>query len=1726
MPSLLLALLFSTPWAALLTAAGAASVPVVIHLLNRHRYRVVTWAAMRFLLAAQRKNTRRMRLEQLLLLLVRTALVLLLVLAMAAVSPWAEEVWQRALPGGTALAGPVSRRTHKVLVIDGSFSMAARLGDGGTCFDRARAVASRIVRDAPAGDAFSVVLMSAPPRRVVPEPSDDAAKVTDEIKALRLPQGNSDFAGTLAAVADLLRPEKSPGKFEEREVYWITDLQRATWRVPPGAGPASALEKIKGRARSIFVDVGQDGLNNLAVTGLTLAAPLATTGAETAFTATVHNYGAEPRKGLRVDFLVGRARSAASDPPLELRQAREKLIDVGPGQAEAVTFNYKFSAPGDYAVQVRIEGDVLDLDDLRSAVVSVKDTVPVLVVNGKPAADPFGRASEWLATALNPFQTVPPPGNVPARPRTVELSEFHDVGRGDLTPYDCVFLCDVNYLDAAEVRRLENHLRQGGGVVIALGPDVDLERYNRLLYRDGEGLLPARLVGTEQAPEGRSYVFYADEEGSEKPPLSAFTGNDRAALLAARIRKYVRVEMPAHGRARRILSFMPDGQASDKAGAPVRANDPALVEWPKFRGRVVLLTTTVNLDWTSWPLSPSFPALTQELFHFSIGGRLREQAAVVGEPLEHYLPLVSGGLDATVVTPEGKEAARTEEREDAAVLRWADTDVAGLYRASVGRDWREHVFAVNVPTASEGQQACESDLGRVNRDELRSMYPGWDFQVVSEPGQVVHAQGPPAEEATEAAAGAGTAVARYLLLTVVVLLAVEVVLAWRFGHYRAAGVPGTVPASGRLVPGVVGGVAGVVFVGLALVLGHAAWTGDFGGFLPEGVRRGVEGALGIPAAAPGEGTRWRLEFSPYLRSAAADPWVAGLAAVGLAGLVVFLYLREGRTAGTGYKLLLSGLRVYFILLALAVLLPQLRLWFERQSWPDVAVLVDVSGSVSTTDPYQDPKVREAADALAREAGGLAAGKARAAAEAEREAAEREARATEQQDSDARAAAGLREEAARLRRRAAELRERARVLEKATQGQDLQRLELAQVLLTRKVPDWLEALLSRRKVKVHLYAVSGRADRVADVTDPRDAAEKAEAVRRLQAPVADGESSQLGSAVKQVLNDFRGSSLAAVVMLTDGVTTEGDDLLKASKHASKAGVPLFFVGLGESKEVKDLKLHDLQVEDAVYVNDRVVFEARLTAQGFAEDLTVPVTLKEKGKDRVLDTQMVKIDPTGKPAKVRLHHQPKEPGEKVYVLEVPVQGDEPAENNRIERTVFVRDTKLIKVLYVEGPYRWEYQKVKTLLERESAAEARNKTIDLKVLLLSADEDWARQDKSAITDFPTKLELNQFDLVIFGDVDPHDVRVEKHLGDVADFVRERGGGFLMIAGEAFGPQAYKDTALRDVLPVEVVGPVPEDREREEGYRPELTPAGRFHPIFRFSPDEAENVGIWNGLRELYWYSEGYRAKWGAEVLAVHPTKPAEAPRGDEPAGPAGDPRHPLVVQQFVGNGRVMFFGFNETWRWGFREDVLRFNQFWIQTVRYLSRSRLGRVELRLDRQAPYRRGAPIRVTVRFPDDVPPPAADVPVQVRVVRTLARPGAAPETEEQTLALAKVEGSRATYEAILTRTPEGDYVFQLSAPAVEGQRPRAEAKVIAPPGEKDRLRMNRQEMERAAEETQGHFYTLAEADRLLEDLPVGTRIALNTPQPPRLIWNHGLVFALGLGLLSAEWFLRKRKHLL
>ena len=181
---------------------------------------------------------------------------------------------------------------------------------------------------------------------------------------------------------------------------------------------------------------------------------------------------------------------------------------------------------------------------------------------------------------------------------------------------------------------------------------------------------------------------------------------------------------------RTILSF----NSEVTAGADVEQDktlpngDPALIEWNpplprgqtgrraagavrsgacrrRYRGKVLLLTTAVNMDWSSWPGSPSFTALMQEMTRVAVSGRLREHTTSVSGLLEEFLPAGGGEIDALVHYPEyisglKPTKVRTQLLDDVNLFRFSETDYSGLYKVVVGSGAQEIPFAVNFPAST------------------------------------------------------------------------------------------------------------------------------------------------------------------------------------------------------------------------------------------------------------------------------------------------------------------------------------------------------------------------------------------------------------------------------------------------------------------------------------------------------------------------------------------------------------------------------------------------------------------------------------------------------------------------------------------------------------------------------------------------------------------------------------------------------------------------------------------------------------------------------------------------------------------------------------------------------------------------------------------------------------------------------------------------------------------
>jgi uncharacterized membrane protein len=667
-----------------------------------------------------------------------------------------------------------------------------------------------------------------------------------------------------------------------------------------------------------------------------------------------------------------------------------------------------------------------------------------------------------------------------------------------------------------------------------------------------------------------------------------------------------------------------------------------------------------------------------------------------------------------------------------------------------------------------------------------------------------------------------------------------------------------------------------------------------------------------------------------------------------------------------------------------------------------------------------------------------------------------------------------------------------------------RLSIAQGMLARNNGEFLKQLQQRHQVRVYRFSDSASSLGGLETESESGMDALLQAIREL---VPTGTDTRPGPAVRRVLNDFRGSLPSAIVILSDGVTTSGnsDKLSTVAQFAARRLVPLYTVGIGSEEAMNDLNLYDTLVDEVAFVDDPITFTSKLKCFGF-KGRSVTLTLTDRESRRKLATKKITAAGNGQTQPLEITWIPEEPGDYEFELQVTPQPSESDRSNNMERrAVSVREGH-IRVLLIDSEPRWEFRELKTLLERE-------KTVELHTVLQDADLNYSDQDASAQPlrgRFPvSRDQLFAYDVVIFGDVNPKFLG-QSTLENLREFVSEAGGGLIMIAGWQFNPLAYAGSPLETLLPIELDGVKvpPPDVDISQSFQPKLTLEGRKStPIFRFDEDDRNSQIVWKRLPGLYWLVECPTLRAGATVFAEHPSR-------------MGTDRHlPVIVMQRYGAGKTIFHASDETWLWRRRTGDLYFGRYWIQAIRYLSRSRLlgqsKTARLETDRQV-YQRGETVTLRLRFFNEEEVPVGEDAVKV----VIERRGAG----TQEIVLKQVPQAPNAFEGLLRRSNEGSYHAWVARPDFENSPPSADFRVEAPDREFRVRSLDRREMADSAEITHGRFYTLSEAARLPDEIPRGRPVPIRSEEPIR-IWNRWELLLLFTFLLASEWLLRKRLRL-
>ncbi|MFN3648832.1 MAG: BatA domain-containing protein [Armatimonadota bacterium] len=706
----------------LLGALALVSIPIIIHLLQRKRFRVVRWGAMEFLRQSQRNRSRRLMIEQLLLLLIRCLIIALVVLALC--RPIVRM-------GGVPVASQRGQ-VHAVIILDNSYSMGYRpsVGRAETVFDRARDRALDLVqRGLRQGDGVSVILASEPPRALIRQPSLDLNTVTEVLrKGVALSDAGTNFGGAARLAVEVL----NESRFVNREVFLISDNQALGFD-GKGRDPA-AWESLAKAARLVMLPAREPRASNLAVEWVQAARGLATARSSARIQARVINRGTQAARGLLVTLEVdGQA------------QGSTQRIDVEPGQGTLVTFNQIFDRPGVRACTVRISEDRLPADDRGYLALPVRQNVKVLVLNGRPNPQtPQKDGAFFLQLALAPPLTSPGQEATPLEPRVITGSTF---GGENVRGYDVVALSDVATLGEGDRRLLAEFVQNGGGAVIFLGSRVNASLYNRDLYEAQPSLLPARLsgVGTEKA--------FLDPASVEHPALQRFRGAQDVDLNTADFSRYFRLTPKEGDKSVQVMARFSNGA-------------PAIVEKEFGLGRVILVASTANTEWNTLPLRPAFLPMVHQLIAYLASSADGTRNGRLGEPLVKPLPLSEAGERVTAISPKGqKTTLKPVVDERGAVVTVPSTKAAGFYRlASAGGS--EDLFAVN-------RDPAEADLRGLDEAAVRKLLPVRELTWISLNDNLL-------TELTRSRQG--IELWRHLLIAALALMAIETMLAQAFGR--------------------------------------------------------------------------------------------------------------------------------------------------------------------------------------------------------------------------------------------------------------------------------------------------------------------------------------------------------------------------------------------------------------------------------------------------------------------------------------------------------------------------------------------------------------------------------------------------------------------------------------------------------------------------------------------------------------------------------------------------------------------------------------------------------------------------------------------------------------------------------------------------------------------------------------------------------------------------------
>lgn len=761
------------PW---IFAAGVAaiSVPIIIHLLNRRKFKVVDWAAMDFLLEADKKNRRRVRLENWLLLFLRCLAVFLIGLMLA--RPY----------DSTGLAAGLfdAQKFERIVLIDDSLSGQARINNRSVMEIMQERLVDlvRMFANEKSENSLTVILASDPEQRkyngtILGQTNVD--EIANELQRLETSDQPARLDAALQELDDYL---VSQPPNVNRVVYIVSDMRRRDWQpdeatgenasgskgstaaVKPESQPVELVRKIAKEAKGCFIiDVGDEVDRNLVIREVSTEDKALVAGVESRFKIYVANKGSQEVKDVRVKFTAGDA-VPVTQTIEQIAAGSEELVQVPitflPDESESTDKTVSRKVKVEVLPERGAEDDRLAADSTAYFAARVVPGIPTLVVDGDPSAT-YGRAETfYLKRALNP------PGRVLSGVAATIITDT-EIDSVDLRPYQVAILCNLHQLTDKFIDELKVWVANGGGLVIFPGDQIDEEYFNTRLYGTGETegkeLSPVRLEEMLGDETEEKWVGFKIEDVKHKV-LQGFVGQQTPLLESVKVFRWWKATVAKGG--------------PTPASVFLRLTDPedspAFVERSYGKGRVIVAAIPADADWTDFSAGLGYIPFLQEMVRYLAPGDASAGVVRVGEPLKAEIDLTKTDLNADLAMPGDRklsvQAAPIEgsSEESRWQLEQKTTPKQGFYEFTLtNKDATKSqvLFAANVDPS-------EGDLKRANKDEMEKDLK--DAGVTFVEGNSTSIGG----------IGAQMEMWKYLLWILVGLLLGEQVLGWFFGLRR------------------------------------------------------------------------------------------------------------------------------------------------------------------------------------------------------------------------------------------------------------------------------------------------------------------------------------------------------------------------------------------------------------------------------------------------------------------------------------------------------------------------------------------------------------------------------------------------------------------------------------------------------------------------------------------------------------------------------------------------------------------------------------------------------------------------------------------------------------------------------------------------------------------------------------------------------------------------------